>query len=867
MSMKKTRYGTARWLVALAVCSAALLGGVSAAFAVSTVTGTVVDGAGGFASGADVAAFTVDPAANYALTQIATSTTDVNGSYVLTVPPGTYLFASKLGTTYPDWQFFTPRRGGNAMNPYTAVLNTGRVPVGDLTTVPNIDMRLITPCWFEGTVRSAVSGLPLGNVVVSAAIFLPGEGWDLVEQTVTQPDGTYRLQTIETAALAVANPEPYVIDFSDAQGLYASQAFDGQLYLQAGRQFVMPANETSSGIDASLTVASHITGNVTDAVTGLPIPAVSVEVFRYVPLGGVWEPVNLNRLPVLTDALGNYNWGGLPPGDYKVKFAGDPGIYGTEFWGGLHWGDPNVVPLVAPMISIASEGTTVTGINAELDLFDGATPLTTLNASTAWHTSPYAVSLTATDIVLPGTGVASGVAWTQYRVGAGAWTTGTAFSVSGEGTVTLQFRSQDVYGNLESVKNGYVRLDATPPTSSSDATASYVNVAEVHLSATDNLSGIASTWARVDSGVASKTNTVTVYGQGGHTVEYWSVDGAGNAEAPKLASFTITQTPIGVTEIATADRVRTAIEVSKKMYPDGTGTPKAVVVANGYAWADGLGGAALAGAVDAPVLLVDPAKPSAIASELARLNGLGATRAFILGGTGSIPPATAAQVTAVFGAGNTTRIGGADRYAVSRAVAARTKQEWVATGRVFSGTVFVVSGAQPWDALAVSPIAAAKGYPILLAQLTPTGGLSTATRNSINSLAVDRAIIAGGTGSVPSATYNELKSMLLGSVTRLSGGNRYSTAAAVANWGVTSAKLHWDRVAIASGETFSDALAGAAYQGQQGSVLLLTPRSALAPAPRQALTANAGVIFDITFLGGPGSLTPATRAAVLAALR
>lgn len=867
MSMKRTRYESARWLVALAVCAFAVLGGGSAAFAVSTVTGTVVDGAGGPAAGADVAAFVVDPAANYSLTAVATATADVAGSYVLTVPPGTYLFASKLGTTYPDWQFFTPRRGGNAMNAYTAVLNTGRVPVADLTTVPNVGMRLITPCWFEGNVRSATSGLPLGNVVVSAAIFLPGEGWDLVEQTVTRPDGTYRLQTLETAALAITNPDPYVIDFSDAAGFYASQAYDGQLYLQAGRQFVMPAHETSSGIDASLTVASHITGTVTDAVTGLPVPAVSVEVFRYVPLGGVWEPVSLNRLPVLTDALGNYNWGGLPPGDYKVKFAGDPGIYGTEYWGGLHWGDPNVVPLSAPTISIASEGTTVTSINAELDLFDGATPLTTLNASTAWHTSPYAVSLDATDLVLPSTGVASGVAWTLYRIGAGAWTTGTAFSVSGEGTVTLQFRSQDLYGNLESVKNGYVRLDATPPTSSTDATTSYVNVAEVHFSATDNLSGIGSTWARVDSGVASKTNTVTVYGQGVHSVEYWSVDGAGNAESPKLVSFDITQTPIGVTEIAASDRVRTAIEVSKKMYPDGTGAPKAVVVANGYAWADGLGGAALAGAVDAPVLLVNPGSPSQIASELARLKGLGATRAFILGGTGSMPAATAAQVTAVFGAANTTRIGGADRYAVSRAVAARSKLEWVNSGRTFSGTFFVVSGAQPWDALAVSPIASAKGYPIMLAQLTPSGGLSAATRNAITALAADRAIIAGGTGSVPSATYNELKGMLQGAVTRVSGSDRYSTAAAVANWGVTNAKLQWDKVAIASGETFSDALAGAPYQGRQGSVLLLTPHDKLHPAPLNSLTANAGVIFDITFLGGPGSVAPATRAAVLAALR
>ena len=109
---------------------------------------------------------------------------------------------------------------------------------------------------------------------------------------------------------------------------------------------------------------------------------------------------------------------------------------------------------------------------------------------------------------------------------------------------------------------------------------------------------------------------------------------------------------------------------------------------------DALGAGALAGAYDAPVLLVPPKGmlPSSVAAEVARL---GAARAIVLGGTGAVSDAMASQVRTALAPGRTlTRYGGANRYATARLAALAAKAQWVAGGRTFPRSAFVVSGLQ-----------------------------------------------------------------------------------------------------------------------------------------------------------------------------
>jgi putative cell wall-binding protein/5-hydroxyisourate hydrolase-like protein (transthyretin family) len=301
-------------------------------------------------------------------------------------------------------------------------------------------------------------------------------------------------------------------------------------------------------------------------------------------------------------------------------------------------------------------------------------------------------------------------------------------------------------------------------------------------------------------------------------------------------------------------RFDTAVAASLEAYPDGAET---VIIATGRNWPDALGGTALAGALDAPILLSEPTSlPAVTKTEIERLE---ATHAIILGGTGAVSKDVADTLVSM-GLG-VERIFGDDRYQTAEAVAARTIS---VLGGSFDGTVFVATGANFPDALAAAPLAASQGWPLLLAH--PTGGLSAASATLISTHA-ERALILGGTGAVSPAVESSLDTLLGGAAntTRLQGLNRYVTAVAIASYGVTEAGHTWDRVGIATGEDYPDALAGGVLQGKVGSVMVLTLPTSLHSATATALETNAGAIDTVTFFGGTGAVSTAVRDAALAA--
>ena len=83
-----------------------------------------------------------------------------------------------------------------------------------------------------------------------------------------------------------------------------------------------------------------------------------------------------------------------------------------------------------------------------------------------------------------------------------------------------------------------VQGDTTAPVTTA-STANYPGIALVTLTATDSGSGVAHTYYRLD-GAAQKEGTLVVVDMTGiHSLEFWSVDKAGNTEAPKTSSVTI----------------------------------------------------------------------------------------------------------------------------------------------------------------------------------------------------------------------------------------------------------------------------------------------------------------------------------------
>lgn len=847
-------------LLAVLACSL-LLAWPAVAFAVGTINGTVADEAGGPIPDAEVTVFTVDAFDGYSTTEVATTITAADGSFIVDVPAGSYIIGARKAPTYPEFQYFLPRRGGNAMNAMTTVANTGLIPVADGAAVENIDIRMQPSLLVEGRVVASLDSSPLGRIVVSSLIFEAAEGWHVIEETMTRPDGTYRLQTPSDVALAIPGVTAKIA-FSDPAGIYARSVYDGQVDFDAGLDFALTAGSVSSGVDATLTVGGAISGTLRDARNGAPLPLVSVEVFRLVPLAGVYEPMNLGRLPVLSAVDGTYRWGGLPPGTYKVKFAGEPVQWGPEFYGGIHVTDGNIVPASAQSVVVPA-GEEVTGVDGELDLFDGAAPLTTSNIDSSWRAPGFVVSLNATDPAYPGTGVTSGVARTEYRIGSGPLLTGVSFSVNETQTVAVKFRSVDVYGNVETTKTATLKIDSTPPVTVDDAVSSYLDSATVTLSASDGQSGVSATHYRLDGGSTKSGTSVKVFGAGTHTVEYRSTDAVGNTEPWRSATFEIVRSPVEWEQLAGADRSAMSIAVSKRLYgPDGA--PQAVVVANGSAAADALAGASLAGAVDAPLLLVNTAKPGPVVQEIQRLKSLGATRLFVLGGGSSVSATLEDSLSAPF-AGQAVRLGGSDRFAVSRAVALRTVQE-LKSHDGFDGTVFVVGGTAQFDALAASPTSVARGWPILLAHPASDGKMTSAMRSTITAIGADRAIVVGGQASVSQPLYSDLSSRLQGAVNRVGGSDRYAVAVAMSSWSVANAGMKWDGLGVSNGTVFADGISGSVLLGERGSVLLLTAPSSVPGATRTALDANRAQIFGVTFLGGSSSMPTWVRAAVLGRL-
>jgi hypothetical protein len=93
-------------------------------------------------------------------------------------------------------------------------------------------------------------------------------------------------------------------------------------------------------------------------------------------------------------------------------------------------------------------------------------------------------------------------------------------------------------------------LDHAPPVTTDDAPAGWHNApVAVHLTATDPDSGIAATHYTVDGGPVQTGSVVTIGAPGDHSndgthvISYWSVDNAGNVEAPHTATVMIDTAP------------------------------------------------------------------------------------------------------------------------------------------------------------------------------------------------------------------------------------------------------------------------------------------------------------------------------------
>ncbi|MDX6411825.1 MAG: large repetitive protein, partial [Gaiellaceae bacterium] len=227
--------------------------------------------------------------------------------------------------------------------------------------------------------------------------------------------------------------------------------------------------------------------------------------------------------------------------------SGGSGVAKTEYKldGAASWSTGTSVAVSGEGVHTLGYRSTDVAGNVETDKtatvrIDTTAPATGDNAPAGWSTASVTVNLSASD------SGGSGLAKTEYRLdGAAGWTTGTSVAISADGVHTLTYRSTDAAGNVEADKTATVRIDTFVPVTSDDAPAGWSNQpVTVTLTASDaGGSGVAATEYALD-GAATWTAgaSVTVAGEGVHSLRYRSTDVAGNVEPAKTVAVRVDTT-------------------------------------------------------------------------------------------------------------------------------------------------------------------------------------------------------------------------------------------------------------------------------------------------------------------------------------
>jgi putative cell wall-binding protein len=277
--------------------------------------------------------------------------------------------------------------------------------------------------------------------------------------------------------------------------------------------------------------------------------------------------------------------------------------------------------------------------------------------------------------------------------------------------------------------------------------------------------------------------------------------------------------------VAGTDRYGTAIAISNLGYPQGA---PALVLATGEDYTEAVCAAPLAAAYGAPILLVPPEGiRTDLSTEIERLNP---SQIFLVGVSG--PSKVKRQLRDLLPDPEIVDLTADGPYETAALVA----QEVSAKLGTVSKVVIAPSDSFA-EAIAVSPLAAAKGWPILLSPLE--GDTPAATTDAIEKLAVTSALVVG--------TTSELE---LADVERQVGADSYETAALVAQYALSQG-MDFTHTVIVTGENFPDGLPVGPYLALDNGILLLAENDSLPPAILALFDANRDDIRALDFVALP----------------
>ncbi|SCF75182.1 protein of unknown function [Streptomyces sp. MnatMP-M17] len=201
----------------------------------------------------------------------------------------------------------------------------------------------------------------------------------------------------------------------------------------------------------------------------------------------------------------------------------------------------------------------MTGVLTVTEVGPGDTTAPTTNATVEGQQNADGAYVGSATVSVTATDEGSGVATTEYAVGAdGPWQPYTAPVVVDQvGSHTIRYRATDQSGNVAAEKSVAFTVvapptdDTTPPETSAtvsgeqDDAGNYLSMATVTVTASDTGSGVNTIEYALGAGGAWQPYTapVMVHQVGTHTVRYRATDKAGNAAAEKSVAFTVVEPP------------------------------------------------------------------------------------------------------------------------------------------------------------------------------------------------------------------------------------------------------------------------------------------------------------------------------------
>lgn len=598
--------------------------------------GTTISGhVGDLISGADIEGIAVY-VQQTEFQRAGSATTDEFGDFTVTgLDTGTYR------VEFHDWtsrgyvtQWWNAKADYATADPVSVVLGTP-------TTGINAHLRgggAIT-----GTVTNDTTDDPIEGIWVSAHIG-PTDAYGVY----TDASGEYAINGLPAGTYDV-----YFVDHPDY--VYVHEFWNDRLDRDSADPVVVPAGGTVSDIDAALSIASSVSGTVTDRITGNPLSGINVDAYE--------AASDIYVGSAATNPDGTYTVPALAAGDYHVSFDAIPvPDYMSEWWNGR----PDIAS--ADVVAVTA-ATPTTGVDIGLwpkvgrlagpDRFETAKVIAEVSGGPSISKVYVANGFDYPDALAGGPAAAVAGAHlllvTADSIPQATADALTALSpdeiiiLGGVGVVSDAVAAELLNSYAPSVRRLWgtdrysTAVDISKDSYPAGACVVYLAsgldypdaLAGVVAAARDNgpllLSG-PNSLPQVTADEIVRLNAVRVVLLGGNGALSSSVWDAVTALS-------------GVTQVERlwgADRYATAVAVAQAAFPTGSDV---VYLSSGLNFPDGLAGGPSAYRYGAPLLLTPPnALPQATADAITQL---GASRVILLGGTGAVSDTVRAQVEAI----------------------------------------------------------------------------------------------------------------------------------------------------------------------------------------------------------------------------